>query len=43
MAALLNPSRILQSFVFKLRIRHHVSQLQGLLIAVTDFWLSGRA
>ena len=40
-AALLNPSRILQSFV--LRIRHHMSKLQGLLLAVTDFWLSGRA
>ena len=40
-AALLDPSRLLQSFV--LRHRRHMSQLQDLLLADTDFWLSGRA
>ena len=40
-ASLLDPSRLLQSFV--LRHRCHVSQLEGLLLAVTDFRLSGRS
>ena len=34
-AALLDPSRLLQSFV--LRHRRHMSQLQDLLLADTDF------
>ena len=38
--ALLDPTRLIQSFIS--RIQRHVSQLQGMALAITDFRLSGR-
>jgi len=38
--ALLDPTRLIQSFIS--RIQRHVSQLQGMALAITDFRLTGR-